>query len=577
MRGPRNQMIVPLLGLGATALLLTLIHPPVGWAALAWVAYTPFVLGCAPALRTRTLGLAAFGVGVVYWMVSLNWIRPVTLVGWVAFCPYMALLWPLMALALQFCRRRRVPLVLATAVVVVGAERLQGFPLGGFFWRFLAHSQFGHPALIQLADLFGAAGVSFVLALVSGLAADLVLAARSKGLLRTANLAKAVCVGAAVVAAIAYGQWRLAQTEAVTSPGPLVGSLQSNVPQSVKRTFQSSDDLFAELLEMSRSAAQAGADLIVWPETSVQAIMDEGIWPLLSTESLGREFDRSLRTHALQDRASVLIGAYGGRVRRDDQGDLVLDRFNSAYLYRPDGTQDPQRYDKIHLVLFGEYLPFKSSFRWLYNLLMRCTPYNYDYTLEPGSQDTVFAMDPNHAAPAAVPYRFGVLICYEDTVPWLARRFTLDERGRKRIDGLVNISNDGWFVRFAGDPVRVRPSAELAQHVAVCVFRAVENRTPILRSVNTGISCRIDSCGRIQDAPLASSSGLPVKAMDRTGMAGWFVDRMPIDRRISLYSRTGPWLDNLCAVTLAVGVAWAIRRRLFLGRGSGRSGGSKRP
>lgn len=576
MSGPRRQTVVALLGLGASALLLTLIHPPVGWAGLAWIAYAPFVLGCAPALRARTLGLAAYGVGVVYWMVSLNWIRPITLLGWVAFCLYMALLWPLMALALRSCRRRRLPLVLATAVVVVGAERLQGFPLGGFFWRFLAHSQFGHPALIQLADLLGAAGVSFVIALVSGLAADLVLAARSKGLFRTVNLAKAVCVGATVVAAFAYGRWRLAQTEAVTTPGPLVGSLQSNVPQSVKRTFQSSDDLFAELIEMSRAAARAGADLIVWPETSVQAIMDAGLWPLLNTESMGREFDKALRAHTTQDRASVLIGAYGGRVRQDERGDPVLDRFNSAYLYRPDGTQDPQRYDKIHLVLFGEYLPFKNSFRWLYNLLMRCTPYNYDYTLEAGSQYTVFVVDPNRATPTAVPYRFGVLICYEDTVPWLARRFTLDESGRKRVDGLVNISNDGWFVRFEDDPVRVRPSAELAQHVAVCVFRAVENRTPILRSVNTGISCRIDSCGRIQDAPVASSSGLPVKAMDRAGMAGWFVDRMPIDKRISVYCRTGPWLDNLCAVILAVGIAWAILQRVRLGRHSGRSSGSKR-
>jgi len=574
LKGPDRHTTSPIILLGVSALLLTVIHPPFGWAALAWVAYVPFVLACQPAVRTRTLGLAAYGIGVVYWLVSLYWLIPVTILGWIAFCLYMALLWPMMALAIQCCRRRNLSLVLATAIVVVGTERLQGFPLGGFFWRFLAHSQFRSPVVIQIADTLGAAGVSFLIAGVNGLVAELVIHAQDKrSIQRGSLLVKAALVVASVAAAIAYGRWRLAQTDGTTEPGPLVASLQSNVPQSVKRTFRASDAMFAELMVMSKAAAQAGADLIVWPETSVQAILDEKLWPLLGTESMGREFDKALRAHA-KDGTSVLVGAYGGRIRQDEQGDLILDRFNSAYLYRPDGTQAPQRYDKIHLVLFGEYLPFKKSLPWLYDLLMRCTPYNYDYTLEPGSQYTVFVVDPHPAAPTAASYRFGVLICYEDTVPWLARRFTLDERGHKRVDALVNISNDGWFVRFSGHPAKVWPSAELAQHAAVCVFRAVENRTPILRSVNTGISCLIDSCGRIHDAPVASSNGLPTKALDRAGMAGWFADRMPIDKRTSAFSRYGPWLDNLCVVLLAVGTLWALVQRVRRRRRSGRSGGS---
>ncbi|MHC4510552.1 MAG: hypothetical protein ACYTAO_16620, partial [Planctomycetota bacterium] len=110
------------------------------------------------------------------------------------------------------------------------------------------------------------------------------------------------------------------------------------------------------------------------------------------------------------------------------------------------------------------------------------------------------------------------MICYEDTVPAIAREFALDERGRKGLDWLINISNDGWFVRFQQE--QVLPSAELPQHAAVCVFRAVENRLAVLRSVNTGISCVIDSVGRIRDGYLAGT--LPREAMARTGMAGWF-------------------------------------------------------
>jgi len=571
LRGPNLHMTFAILGLGASALLLTTIHPPLGWASLAWVAYVPFVLACGPSISKRNLGLTAYGIGVVYWLGNLYWIVPVTILGWIAFCLYMALLWPVMALALQYGRRKNVPLSVAVAVVVVGSERLQGFPLGGFFWRFLGHSQFQNPTLIQIADLFGAAGVSFVIAMVSGLVADLFIMARGGRLIRTASLARSVLVGAAVVGTLAYGRWRIAQTAESTEPGPLVVSVQSNVPQSVKRTFQASEEIFTDLMQMSKAAARAGAELIVWPETTVQAVLNNETWPFLNEDPTRAQFDKALRDHA-KDKSYVLVGAYGVRIRQDERG---LDRFNSAFLYRPDGTQDPQRYDKIHLVLFGEYLPLKNL-RWLYDLLMKCTPYNYDYTLDPGEQYTVFTMDLNRATAAAGASRFGTLICYEDTIPWLGRRFALDEQGRKRVDWLVNISNDGWFVRFSGHPLKVRPSAELAQHVAVCTFRAVENRLPILRSVNTGISCLIDSCGRVHDGFLASSAGFPVKALNRAGMAGWFSDRMPIDKRVSAFSLYGRWLDNLCAVLLTAGVLLALSKHLGShGRGCSSMGNRK--
>jgi apolipoprotein N-acyltransferase len=162
-------------------------------------------------------------------------------------------------------------------------------------------------------------------------------------------------------------------------------------------------------------------------------------------------------------------------------------------------------------------------------------------------------------------YHFGVIICYEDAIPYVARNFALDSSGRKRVDWLVNISNDGWFVRFPQEPARILPSTELPQHTAICTFRAVENRVPILRSVNTGISCLIDSAGRIRNGYIAASEGFPAAAMRRTGMAGWFLDRMPIDKRVTFYSRHGQWLDTTCAAAfvalLAASVVALVRRR----------------
>jgi apolipoprotein N-acyltransferase len=161
------------------------------------------------------------------------------------------------------------------------------------------------------------------------------------------------------------------------------------------------------------------------------------------------------------------------------------------------------------------------------------------------------------------------MICYEDAVPAIARRFAIDKKGGKKIDWLVNISNDGWFVRFANG--KVSPSTELRQHAAICVFRAVENRLAVVRSVNTGVSCLIDTVGRIRNGYVAGT--LPHRAMARTGMAGWLVDRVPIDKRTTFFSRNGQWLDFCCAVCLVwliiippLALGFAERRGRFLFR-----------
>ena len=146
-------------------------------------------------------------------------------------------------------------------------------------------------------------------------------------------------------------------------------------------------------------------------------------------------------------------------------------------------------------------------------------------------------------------------------MPAIVRSFVLDRRGRKQIDWLVNISNDGWFVRFKGQ--KVHPSTELPQHAAVCVFRAVENRLAVVRSVNTGISCLIDSLGRIRDGYIAASADLPITAMERKGMAGWFVDKMPIDKRVTVFSKYGQWLDFCCVVCLVLLIMVPFTTRLF--------------
>ena len=326
--------------------------------------------------------------------------------------------------------------------------------------------------------------------------------------------------------------------------------MQTNVPQSVKKEHKSADEILEDLLVNSRESTNAGAELIVWPETMVQATLDKRILERLSGEYHCKTVDKMLKEHA-RGVAFVLVGAYGGVLElKDDFTYDLAERYNSVFLYQPDGTRADEQYSKIHIVAFGEYVPFRKSFPLLFNLLMKFTPYDYDYTLDAGKEYTIFKMIDGEGQIR----KFSVMICYEDAVPAIARKFAA---GEERPDWLVNVSNDGWFVRFTDG--KVFPSTELEQHTAICVFRAVENRLAVVRSVNTGVSCLIDTVGRIQDGYVAGS--LPHRAMARKGMAGWFVDRVPLDGRKTFFSRNGQWLDFFCAVCFV-----SLMLIVFLGR-----------
>ncbi len=575
--GGLSSVVCPL-SFVASAVMLTVIQAPISFSLLAWVSLVPFILACSPKAKPRRLVLVSYIISLCYWLGNLYWLIPVTIVGWIAFCLYTAALWPILALCLRFCRAKKIPLFFASAILVVGIERMQGIFFGGFFWRFLAHSQYQNITLIQIADIFGAGGVSFLIAMVNGLIAELILDARCsmggslksegfgdglfhwKNIFKIGNLIKTAVVCSAVIATIIYGRWRIGQEDQCVKPGPYVASLQSNVPQSVKRSFESSEDLFNGLMEQSKAAVQAGAELIVWPETMVQARLNPEVLRLLEPSHPWNVFDKRLREHS-KDTAFVLVGALGGvPVIRENLEIHFAKKYNSAFLCNIDGTKSPESYNKIHLIPFSESMPFRKSCLWLYNFLMKFAPYNYDYSLDAGTEYTIFEM--TNPYNETRDYKFSVMICYEGTVPAIARRFALDKQGMKRIDWLVNISNDGWFVRFKDG--KVLPSAELAQHAAICAFRAVENRLAVVRSVNTGISCLIDSSGRIRNGFLAGN--LPPNTMARTGMPGWFLDRISIDRRTTFFSKFGEWLGFCCQVCLILLIIVPLSTKFFRSR-----------
>ncbi len=188
--------------------------------------------------------------------------------------------------------------------------------------------------------------------------------------------------------------------------------------------------------------------------------------------------------------------------------------------------------DKTHPVLFGEAVPFRfGRLRFLYLWLNGLSPFGaggFEYSLTAGEEVGIFDM--TTAGENGRSYRFGTPICYEDVMPYVIRRFVWDrEKSVKRVDFLLNISNDGWFQHLS----------ELPQHFAICTFRAVENRVGIARTVNTGISGFIDPNGRAYEKMAVGEIGVRVAAV-------------MTDTRVSLYSRTGNVFALCCAA------AWCL-------------------
>jgi len=529
-----------LVGLIASSALLTICQAPFDQAWAAWIAWVPFLLVCRPQIPLRRLLPGSYLIWLIYWLGNLYWLIEVTLPGYIAFFFVQACYGAILAFCVQFICRRQWPLTFFAPLLLVGAEAWQGVLFTGFSWYFLAHSQYQNLRLIQLCDIFGQLGVSFLIAMVNGLLADLWLDADAGRLLRPANLAKPAVVVLLLVGSLIYGSRQLNRADQYHSDGPKIGVVQTNVPSHIKEISENGPAIMQTLLTLSDACYDAGAVLTAWPETIVLAALNSDYLFYLSPDDPANLYDRQIRDHC-RGRGYVLAGAHALKVGLSAGQYTITDQYNSAFLYNPDGLQSSCRYDKIHLVPFGEYIPFKDSAPWIFRIILGLSPYDFDYNLTAGKKFTRFEIEQDSRR-----FGFGVLICYEDTDRFVWRKMVFNENQARKADFLVNLSNDGWYVRYKNG--MIYPSVELAQRTAITVFRCVENRIAVVRSVNTGISCLIEPDGRIRNEYQAGT--LPKNAMDRKGTngEGWFVDRVPLDSRITFFTRYGRWLDVLLRI-----------------------------
>ncbi|MFH1354674.1 MAG: apolipoprotein N-acyltransferase [Candidatus Omnitrophota bacterium] len=492
-----------------SALLLIFSFPLSDFWILAWVGFIPlfFALRNQSKIKAFLLGYltgAIFWSGVVYWLVH------VTLPGTITLILYLALYFGIFGLIVSTYNLRLTTynLIFIPSLWVI-LEYIRGYLFTGFPWALLGYSQYRNLAAIQIADITGVWGVSFLVMLVN-LAIFQVLGSKFQVL---GNLRKYFVVIILLLITLIYGYFRLYLVPNTQNLKPIyVSVIQGNIPQELKWHPKARPYIIDQYARLTRKAAEKKPDLIIWPEASSPGILgrDNRIFEEIS--SLSRN-----------SKIPLLLGT----VTQDKE-----EYFNSAILLDGEG-RIARRYDKLHLVPFGEYIPLKKFLPFLESVV----PIG---DINRGKEYTIFELPLNTYD---LRHKFAVLICFEDLFPELSRRFT------KRGAGfLVNITNDAWY----------KMTSAADQHLQASVFRAVENRTFVIRSANTGVSGFIGPSGRIislvQDA---FGNHIFVEGFDIQNVH-------VLTRKSSFYTRYGDVFVGFCFLIVLCVII--LTRKKLLGR-----------
>ena len=526
----RREMIRQVLpGMGGilSGLLLAAGYAPVSWANGIWFSLVPLLVSLRFVDR-QAGGLVGYAAGVTFWLASLIWLTRVTYVGTVLLAMYCALfLLPVVITAhawmARFGTRRLIPnlgLMCGLTAVWCGSEFVRSTFLTGFPWNPLGATQYRNIALLTHTTWGGVYAISGLIVWVNtGLALTLLRYLRPEDRqLRRPHLELTVSI-AALLAAFVLGLQGFHRAEAAATGTEMRAALiQPNIPQDEKWTKEKIDFIYQRLEHLTDSAvAYTRPDLAIWPETAVP-----------------EDVRFSDQAYALVNRLSrlgspLLVGTMDAIW--DDEGKPYY--FNSSMLFGTNGQWLAQ-YDKRHLVLLGEYVPWGDDTPFLRVM----SPIAASFT--PGATSTVFRLE----QPGVW---FGVLICFEDTMASLGR-----ETVRNGARLLINQTNDAWF-----DPL-----AASRQHLIHSVLRAAENRVPVLRAANSGVSCAIDRFGRIQDVLADDAGGVRIHGFQITS-----VQVPPADMPLTWYTRHGDLFAGVCLVLGLPIFGWALvyRRRSFAG------------
>ncbi len=544
----------PWLAAICSGLLYTGCFAPFNLTWLCWIALTPLIAAIwfsgeksrHPWLRNLALGYVA---GLAFFWTVLSWLTTVTVLGWFVLQFYMAIyiaLWAwicgllrpqeakkqssatkwdeMLAQARSTAVPPRSPwtrstnnLLLAFLVAAVWTtqEWLRSWVFSGWGWNGLGVALHGNWPLIQIAEFTGVAGLSFMVAFANVILVTtgrrLILEARTRITRPHFDLTLTM---AAIVGVLTFGL-RASQVSPPTKP-LRVAAVQSNVPQNQKFDPQFTRKILDQFRRLSEIALRSNPppDLLVWPESSMPG-------PVLTDEQ-SYKFVMDLAASADTD---LLLGTID-----EDNHDI----YNAALLIS-DGGERVQVYRKLHLVPFGEFVPGRHRVPLLARIVGDQVP--GDFT--PGKEYTVFSLTNGDVQVAP-------LICFEDTIGELVRRFVLPTETNPGANLLVDITNDGWFLQSAGSH----------QHLANAIFRCVETRRPLVRAANTGVTCFVNQFGRVTQV-LWDETGSTFTEGVLTGEVN-----VPTEHELTFYARYGELFAKSCAVItlLAIIITIAFRR-----------------
>ena len=546
----------PWLAAICSGLLYTGCFAPFNFTWLCWIALTPLIAAIWFSeagsrhrwLRNLLLGYVA---GLIFFWTAFSWLRTVTGPGWFVLSFYMAIyfaLWAWFCGLLQPRERRREPrstkwdrmlaqarsgaapsrspwikstnnllLAFLVAAAWVTQEWFRGWVFSGFGWNGLGVALHGNWPLIQIAEFTGVAGLSFLVAFANVIAVTtvrrLVLEVSTRTVRPHFDLTLTL---ATIVGVLTFG---LRATQVSPPTKPLrVAAVQSNVPQNQKFDPQFTRKIFDQFRRLSEIALRSTppADLLIWPESSMPG-------PVLAD----RESYQFVMDLAASAESDILLGTID-----EGNGDV----YNAALLVS-DGGEQVQVYRKLHLVPFGEYVPGRHSFPLLARIVGDQVPGDF----KAGKNHTVFELTNRDVKVAP-------LICFEDTLGELTRRFVLPSETNPGANLLVDITNDGWFLHSAGSH----------QHLANAIFRCVETRRPMVRAANTGVTCFVNEFGRVTQK-LQDDTGSTFTEGVLTGEV-----KISTENELTFYTRHGELFAKLCGVLTGIAIVIGIARRTWL-------------
>lgn len=580
-------MIAGVLHAGAFAL----AFPPYNLWPLSYLALIPIALLALRATSRPKAVLSVWLVSTLAWLWVQRWLIDVTGPGYVLLAMAQGGFPALFVWMLATLRPRGgKPLlpgltnVLLVPLLWVGTEMLRGSPLffSGYPWFFLAHPLIAHPVLCQTADLLGTYFVSFTAAMFAGLLCDvLTLPMFHKGrvsLTLRASLSVFLVTQAFV---LVYGMWRVSQTNTIDRDGLAISiaAVQTNLPQNNKQAWLPDEQVkdFAHFVELTHliedpTGQRPGPDLIAWPETMVpDYALNLEAWRETKRFEIAIEstlpsvtfFHEQLSMLAQQLHTPLLVGGSavdnlkykvvplaGSKTETQITREFTA-RYNSALLFEPDGRLAEQRYDKIHRTPFGEVIPIAHSWPSVQQWLLNLGAAGMRFDLDAGQAFTRIEVPLQGKARPSI--LVGTPICFESTMPYVCRLLAHPSNAPPA-DVLINLTNDGWFGSIEGGR---------EQHLQIGRFRCIENRVPMVRAANTGISAAIDSAGRF----IRKGPNLPDHRATWNA-EGVMMASVRLDYRRPLYGHFGDAFGWMCLGVSAAMSALAVA----VGRARRRSG-----